>query len=125
MNDDKNEVHIVGCLGRDPDVKFTGNGTAYCHLSVATTYRPEGKPAVTEWHRVTGWREIAERMGNLRKGSRISLHGRLHYSSYEKEGRKMYATEIVAYEFAIDGEQKAAKAEDDPGVDEDGEKLPF
>ena len=75
-------VIIVGNLGRDPEMRYTPNGTAVTNFSVATnrTYTNANGERVQEtiWFRVSAWGKLAETTSQyLRKGSRVLVEGRL------------------------------------------------
>ncbi|MEK6627574.1 MAG: single-stranded DNA-binding protein [Bdellovibrionota bacterium] len=96
-----NKVIIIGRLGQDPEMKAIGQGTTVTRLNVATSENWTGKDGQkqerTEWHRVVVWGKLAEICGKyLAKGRQVYVEGRLQTSSYEKNGVKMYSTEIVA-----------------------------
>jgi len=96
-----NKVILVGNLGRDPDMKYTGEGKAIANLAVATseswTDKTTGqKVEKTEWHRVSvfgGLADICQRF--LHKGSKVYLEGKLQTSKWDKEGVTQYTTEVV------------------------------
>ena len=98
-----NKVILVGTLGRDPDVKYTANGSAVTNLSVATseqwTDKNSGqKQEKTEWHRVVIFGKLAEIAGQyLRKGSQVYLEGKLQTRKWQDQntGQDRYMTEIV------------------------------
>lgn len=102
MSGSVNKVFILGNLGSDPEVRFTGNGTAVCELRLATNERWKGKDGQAhekvEWHRVVVWGKDAENAGKyLAKGRAVHVEGRLQTRDYEaKDGSKRYVTEIVA-----------------------------
>lgn len=96
-----NKAIILGHLGRDPDLKYTQGGQAVCKLNIATSRRFTNKQnesvEETEWHRVSVWGKQAEHCANfLAKGRQVYVEGRLHTSSFDKDGQKHYTTEIVA-----------------------------
>ncbi len=96
-----NKVIIVGRLGGDPEMKAIGQGTTVTRLNVATSENWTGKDGQkqerTEWHRIVVWGKLAELCGKyLAKGRQVYVEGRLQTNSYEKNGVKMYSTEIVA-----------------------------
>jgi single-strand DNA-binding protein len=99
-----NKVMLIGRLGKDPEVKYLGEGessTVVCKFSLATSesYKKNDEwHEATEWHDIVMWRKIAERAGkNLKKGSLIYLEGKLTHRYYEdKEGNKRYVTEVNA-----------------------------
>jgi len=77
-----NKVMIIGNLGRDPEMRYTPNGTPVTSFSVAvgrswTTPDGERKEA-TEWFNVVSWRDLAEICNQyLRKGGRVYIEGSL------------------------------------------------
>ena len=93
-----NKVIIVGRLGADPELKATPSGRSVCNFSVATDeYAGKDKPKRTEWHRCAVWAEQGEACAKyLKKGSEVYVEGRLETRSWEKDGVKRYATDIVA-----------------------------
>lgn len=96
-----NKVIIVGRLGQDPEMKAVGQGATVTRLNVATSETWVGKDGQkqekTEWHRITVWGKLAEICGKyLSKGRQVYVEGRLQTRSWEDNGQKKYATEIVA-----------------------------
>ena len=98
-----NKVIIVGNLGRDPETRYMPNGEAVTNVAVATTESWKDKNSgekkeLTEWHRITFYRKLAEIAGQyLKKGSSIYIEGKLQTRKWEdKEGVERYTTEIIA-----------------------------
>ncbi|HXV62219.1 MAG TPA: single-stranded DNA-binding protein [Vicinamibacteria bacterium] len=95
-----NKVILVGNLGRDPEVRYTRDGTPVANLNVATTESWNDQQGQrqdrTEWHRVVAWGKLAEIAKEyLTKGQQVYLEGRLQTRSWEdKDGNKRYTTEI-------------------------------
>ncbi len=98
-----NKVILVGRLGRDPETKYSANGSAITTLSVATseqwTDKNTGqKQEKTEWHRVVMFGKLAEIAGQyLRKGSNVYLEGKLQTRKWQDQntGQDRYSTEVV------------------------------
>ncbi|MEI8295137.1 MAG: single-stranded DNA-binding protein [Alphaproteobacteria bacterium] len=98
-----NKVILVGNLGKDPEVRFSPDGSKIVNLSLATSesWRDKAtgeKKERTEWHRVVIFNEhlteIAERY--LKKGSKIFIEGQLQTRKWtDQEGKDRYSTEIV------------------------------
>ena len=91
------KVMLIGNLGRDPEVKYSQQGTAIAQFSVATTERwkdKEGKLREhTEWFSLKAFGRLAEVAGeHLHKGSRIYLEGRKRTESWDDKqtGAKHY-----------------------------------
>ncbi len=102
-----NKVSLIGNLGFDPEIRQVAEGRKVARFTVATndSYRNASGERVTDtqWHTVVAWGRTAEAAGKvLRKGSPISLEGRLVHRSYEsKEGGKRYVTEVVMSDFQV------------------------
>ncbi len=115
-----NKVILVGNLGNDPDVRFTGNGSAVATLSVATSesWRDKNTQQMqerTEWHRVVIFGKTAEvAQQYLRKGSKVYIEGSLRTNKWQDQnGQDRYSTEIVVTPFGgqmqmLDGRQEGA-----------------
>ncbi len=98
-----NKVIIVGNLGRDPETRYMPNGDAVTNVAVATTESWKDKNSgekkeLTEWHRITFSRKLAEIAGQyLKKGSQVYVEGRLQTRKWtDKDGVEKYTTEIIA-----------------------------
>ncbi len=98
-----NKVIIVGNLGRDPETRYMPNGEAVTNVAVATTESWKDKNSgdkkeITEWHRITFYRKLAEIAGQyLKKGSSVYIEGRLQTRKWtDKDGVERYTTEIIA-----------------------------
>lgn len=96
-----NKVIIIGRLGKDPEMKTIGQGSVVTALTVATsenwTDKNGQKQERTEWHRINVWGKPAENCAKyLSKGSQVYVEGRLQTRSWEDNGQKKYATDIVA-----------------------------
>ncbi len=97
-----NKAILIGNLGQDPEIRYTGNGTAVCNMRLATTerYKDSSGEMVerTEWHNVVTWARLAEICGEyLRKGSKVYFEGQIQTRSWEdRDGNTRYTTEIRA-----------------------------
>lgn len=105
-----NKVILIGHLGRDAETKFTPGGAAVTRFSVATNRRWKDQQSgewkeETDWSNVVLWR--SENLANyLTKGKQVYVEGRLQTRSYEdKDGKKVYATEVVAEDVILLGGQ--------------------
>jgi single-strand DNA-binding protein len=96
-----NRVTLIGNLGKDPEQKTVGEGKLVT-FSMATTdawtdHDSGERKEATQWHNIAIWNatlaEVA--MDFLKKGSRAFVEGRLETRSWEKDGQKHYATEVV------------------------------
>ena len=110
-----NKVILIGNLGRDPEVRYTPNGSAICNISVATTRNWKDKTSgdkveETEWHRVVFYDRLAEIAGEyLKKGRPVYVEGRLKTRKWQdKDGIDKYTTEIIVHEMKMLGSREGA-----------------
>lgn len=103
-----NKVILIGNLGKDPEVKYTPQGTAVARLTVATNERYKDKAGEwqdrTEWHNVVLWQRLAEIAGEyLKKGGKVYIEGRLQTRSWDDKqtNQKKYMTEVVANDLVL------------------------
>ena len=116
-----NRVTLIGCLGKDPETRYTQAGTAVTSFSLATSERFKAKNGEweerTEWHNVTAWGKLAEICGEyLTKGKLVYIEGRLQTRKWEdRDGKDRYTTEVVADKMVMLG-GKGEKKENKPGA---------
>ncbi|MCP3898785.1 MAG: single-stranded DNA-binding protein [Desulfobacteraceae bacterium] len=97
-----NKAIVVGRLGRDPEIRYSQQGTAVVNFSVATSEewydKASGeKKERTQWHRIVVFGKQGENCEKfLSKGRQVYIEGRIQTSDYEKDGQKHYVTDIVA-----------------------------
>src|SRR5215475_6880055 len=106
-----NKITIVGYLGRDPELRYTPQGTALCKMSIATTERRKSVAGEMEehttWFRVTAWGRQAELANEyLAKGRQAYIEGRLRLEEYtDREGQKRFSAEVSASEIQFLGQR--------------------
>jgi len=97
-----NKVMLIGNLTRDPNLRYTPNGTAVCSFGLATnrSWTPSDggeKQEKVEYHNIVAWSKLAEICGQLlHKGDKVYVEGRLQtreWKSDDNQERKI--TEIV------------------------------
>lgn len=96
-----NKVFLIGNLTRDPELSTTSSGVSLCRLSLAVSRRFANADGTreTDFFNITVWRNDAENCSRyLNKGSKIAVVGSLQNRTYEVDGVKRYATDIVASE---------------------------
>ena len=104
-----NKVIIVGNLGRDPELRYTPQGTAVCNFSVATTEKRRDKSGeyqdVTTWFRVTLWDKKAEVAAKyLQKGKPVYIEGRLKLDEWtDRDGNNRYTLDVTATDMQFIG----------------------
>lgn len=95
-----NRVILIGNLTKDPELRYTPNGVAVATFTLAIS-RPRTNQAgerETDFINIVAWQKLADLCASyLRKGRQAAVEGRLQTRSYDnKEGRKVYVTEVVA-----------------------------
>jgi single-strand DNA-binding protein len=119
-----NKVILVGNVGKDPDVKYLDNGTAFAKFPLATseTYnnRNGEKVEQTEWHNIVVWRGLAQVVEKyVRKGALLYIEGKIRTRSYDDStGNKRYITEIVVDNMTMLGRRGNDQAEGTPSGSE-------
>ena len=102
-----NKVQLIGNLTRDPELRYTPQGTAVCTFGLATNraWTTEGgeKREETEFHRIVAWNKLAELCSQLLfKGRRIFVEGRLQTRTWAgQDGSQRQTTEIVIEDMII------------------------
>ena len=106
-----NKAIIVGNLGRDPEVRYTANGSAVANVTVATSESWKDKQSGerqerTEWHRVVFFGRLAEIAEEyLKKGAQVYIEGSIRTQKWQdkESGQDRYTTEIVARDMQMLG----------------------
>lgn len=118
-----NKVMLIGNLTRDPELRYTPQGSAVCSFGLATnrSWMPsEGgeRREETEFHRIVAWNKLAELCSQLlTKGRKVYIEGRLQTRSWETpEGEKRQSTEIVAEDMVL---LDSRRSEGGVGFDDD------
>lgn len=97
-----NQVTVTGNLTRDPDLRATQGGTAVLSFGIAVNDRRKNQQT-GQWEDVPNFFECvafgnrATALGDiLTKGMKVAVAGKLHYSSWEKDGQKHSKVDIIA-----------------------------
>lgn len=94
-----NNVTLVGRLTKDIELRYTANGTAVGSFGIAVDrpFTNQQGERDTDFINCVVWRKTAENMAQYtRKGSLVGITGRIQTRNYEKDGQKVYVTEVVA-----------------------------
>lgn len=106
-----NNVVLVGRLTKDPDLKYTGNGTAVATFTLAVNrnFTNQSGEREADFINCVIWRKSAETLANYaKKGVLIGVTGRIQTRSYEnQQGQKVYVTEVIADNFQLLESKKA------------------
>lgn len=126
-----NSVTLIGNLGRDPEVRYTSNGTAVVNLSLAVNEfytQNDQKQQKTHWIRAVAFQRLAEIIGEYCvKGSKIGIRGQLTSNQWEdNDGKSRTSIEVRVRELELlgNGASKRASESENSSVPEDDE-IPF
>ena len=92
-----NHVTLHGRIARDPEIKTTQSGTQFARLSIAVDrITKAGEERKADFIPCLAWGKTAEFIGKyFQKGQEILAEGRIQTGSYERDGRKVYTTDVV------------------------------
>ena len=105
MNTLRNQVQLIGNLGKDLEFKTFESGSQMVSGTIATNeyYKNNKGEKVqeTQWHNITAWGKTAELMNDLlKKGDEVAVQGKLAHRSYDdSSGVKRYISEVVIGSF--------------------------
>jgi single-strand DNA-binding protein len=97
-----NKITLVGNLGRDPELRYTPQGTAVCSFSMATNEKRRDKSGefqnIATWFKVTLWGNQAETAAKyLVKGRPVYIEGRLRIEEWtDRDGNNRQTLEVNA-----------------------------
>jgi len=133
-----NKVILVGNLGRDPELRYTPQGTPVCHFTMATNERRKDKSGEmqdqTTWFRVTLWGRQAETASQyLTKGKQVYIEGRLRVEEYtDRDGKPRHSLEVNATDMQFIGGRadeagvpRTQAAEPTAGPETSDDDIPF
>ncbi len=104
-----NKVLLIGNLGRDPEVRFTPDGSPVATFSIATgevwTDKSGTRQERTEWHNIVAWNKLADLAKRyLSKGRQVYIEGRIRTREWDdRDGNKRRTTEIIATQMVLLG----------------------
>jgi single-strand DNA-binding protein len=121
---------IMGNVGKEPELRYTANGTALCKFSVAVneTYIQDGeRKEKAIWYNVTAFGKGAENAGQyLEKGQQVLIRGKMNFGQFEKQdGSKGYSSDLIADPFGIIFLGKGRNRDEGVNDDLDLDDIPF
>lgn len=127
------KVHLVGNIGKDPEVRYSAAGKPIANASLATTSKRKNKEGemveTTEWHKLTFFDKLAEIVGEyVKKGSLIYVEGTIKYEKFiNKNGVEVNTTQIICNEMTIlkraENKEKPEHYQGLPKIEDDD--IPF
>ena len=94
-----NRVELIGRITRDPELRYTNSNiaTARFTLAVNRPFQSQNGEQGTDFINIVVWRKQAENVKKyVSKGSLVAVEGRIQTGSYEKDGQRIYTTDVVA-----------------------------
>ena len=94
-----NKVFLIGRLVRDPELRYTSSNipVATFSLAVNRNFAGQNGERETDFINIVVWRKQAENVKKyITKGSLVAVEGRIQTGSYEKDGQRVYTTDVVA-----------------------------
>ncbi|EOH85456.1 single-stranded DNA-binding protein [Enterococcus casseliflavus] len=114
-----NNLTLVGRLTKDPDLKYTGNGTAVATFTLAVNrnFTNQSGEREADFINCVIRRKPAETLANYaKKGVLIGVTGRIQTRSYDnQQGQKVYVTEVIADNFQLLESKKADSSQNTQG----------
>lgn len=125
-----NRVQLIGNLTRDPELRYTPNGTAVCSFGIATnrnwTTDTGEKHDEAEFHKIVAWNKLAELCSQfLVKGRKVYVEGRLATRNWQaQDGTQRTSTEVVISDMILLDSRRPEedKMETSPEPAEEAEK---
>lgn len=133
---------LVGNLGADPELRYTGSGEAVCNFSMAVNRKwntDDGQRQETTWFRITVWGSQGEVVNQyLSKGRPVLIEGRLNpdpktggpriWTTQEGEARTSYEVTAHTVRFlggGVASESQAHGASVGAGEPDEEDEIPF
>ena len=94
-----NRVELIGRITRDPELRYTNNNIATCRFTLAVNrpFQSQNGEQGTDFINIVVWRKQAENVSKyVSKGSLVAVEGRIQTGSYERDGQRVYTTDVVA-----------------------------
>lgn len=124
-----NKIMLIGHAGRDAELRFTSEGTAFCKFTLAVSDKVKGEK-VTEWFDCTAFGKTAEYAGeDVKKGLAVYVEGKIQTekwvdkSGQPREKRAVIANSVKVFKKAQDARTEQEEAINDEVI-ESGE-MPF
>ncbi|MBP1595120.1 MAG: ssb [Acidobacteria bacterium] len=129
-----NKAMLIGRLGKDPEIRYTPDGSPVANFSLATSEfwidKSGARQEKTEWHNIVAWKKLADLSKRyLAKGRQVFVEGRIRTRDWDdRDGNKRRTTEIIANQIVLLGSrpegmeagappsQRGAAEPADPGI---------
>lgn len=115
-----NTVTLVGRLTKEIDLRKTPSNKSTCTFTIAVNrrFKQDGQQEA-DFIQVVAWNQSADFLAKYaHKGTEVSVEGRIATRSYDKDGKKIYVTEVIAEHVMIGAAAKESQQQDISGFDE-------
>lgn len=113
-----NKVTLIGRLTKDPEIKLTSNQTQFCNFTIAVDrrFKDSNGQRQADFINCVAWKQTAVFIQKyFKKGNRIGISGSIQTRSYDKDGQKVFITEVLAEEAEfVEAQQQATQPENQP-----------
>lgn len=127
-----NHITLIGRLTRDPELRYTQSGKAFCTFTLAVDrrFKQNNNQPTADFIPCVAWDKLAEIIGNnLAKGRRVGIEGRLQTRTYEaKDGSKKSAFDVMIEEMEFLDTKKEGQSQPSqqkPSQQDWTEDIPF
>ena len=114
MSRSLNKIQLIGNITRDPELRYTENGTPLTTFTIATnnswTTSQGEKKEETEFIRIVAWQKLAELCSELLyKGALVYVSGQLRTRKYDKDGQETTVTEVICSDMILLSQPKGGE----------------
>jgi single-strand DNA-binding protein len=122
-----NSCNFTGRLTKDPELKTTQSGKTYLRFCLAVDgIKDKDGNKTADFVDCVAWNKSAEIIAQYaRKGSKLGISGRLHTTTYEKDGEKRKAVDVVVNEFDLLDSKPKDQAQTETAATDEEPELPF
>jgi single-strand DNA-binding protein len=119
-----NKAFLKGRLTKDPEVRYTQNNTLVATFTIAVNRREKDK---ADFINCIAWGKTGEFVSKyFKKGQEILAVGRIQVRDYDKDGHKVYVTEVIVEEVEFCGNKEKGNEQIEVNyVDSPDDSLPF
>lgn len=113
-----NKVTLIGRLTKDPEIKLTSNQTQFCNFTIAVDrrFKDSNGQRQADFINCVAWKQTAVFIQKyFKKGNRIGISGSIQTRSYDKDGQKVFITEVLAEEAEfVEAQQQTTQPDNQP-----------
>ena len=113
-----NKVTLIGRLTKDPEIKLTSNQTQFCNFTIAVDrrFKDSNGQRQADFINCVAWKQTVVFIQKyFKKGNRIGISGSIQTRSYDKDGQKVFITEVLAEEAEfVEAQQQTTQPENQP-----------